>query len=162
MKPILLLDVDGVLNPVPFDHADVDWPFEPSFMAGSFRMNFSKEMLDAIQRLPVQIQWLTTWCMDPCNNDVQNQLEPALKLPPYPYHHAPVFPTRGWWKLLVVQKLLTEHPWSQRFVWIDDDIKDGTADLFDDRVLTISPASHIGVTRQHIELIKDFCRKERA
>jgi len=163
VKPILLLDIDGVLNPVPFDRADVDWAFEPSFMAGPYQMNFSKEMLDAVQRLPVQIQWLTTWCMVPHRNELKDQLEPVLGLPPYPYHHA-VSPTkmsdRTWWKLRVVRRLLVDHPWNQRFVWIDDDIEGEVADLFDDRVLTIQPRSNIGITRRHIELIEDFCRKE--
>lgn len=164
MKPICLLDIDGVLNPVPFGRWPNEWIFEPSFVADRFHMNFSKEMLDALQALPMEIQWLTTWCQNPDRIEVYEYLEKPLGLPRFKVHHelpGRRFGQSTWWKHDVVQRLLVQHPWHQRFVWIDDDLNDFHADTLDDnRVLTIRPETDRGITKAHIARIREFCEAE--
>ena len=164
MKPICLLDIDGVLNPLWSDLSGSDWLFEPSFVADDFTMRFSKQMLDALQALPMEIQWLTTWCQKPDNNNVYKHLEPVLNLPRFKSNHelSNRRPTQGsWWKHDVVEQLLIKHPWYQRFVWIDDDLNDFHVDTLDnDRVLLIRPDTAVGITKAHIARIREFCEAE--
>src|SRR5918911_5332204 len=127
--PILLLDVDGVLNA-----ARVDLP------AGWTRGTFNGYVLTwdptVTARLRtwheagrVEIQWLTTW-----TEDADRLLAEPMGLPRGLRTHSRgrMAPTgyagrlgrvTGWWKLEHAREVAEAEP-GRRIVWIDDDLAD--------------------------------------
>ena len=163
-KPIILLDVDGVLNPCPWKPEDSpDWKFEPrwpsSTESGAFPLSLSKEMGQALADLNCQIRWLTTWIL---TEDFANpEIGKRLGWDRLPVCHIERRFSDNYWKPTAVQKILeTEGP---KVVWIDDDadyyaqVFDGISDPFG-RLLIICPDSHVGLTRDHIDTIKVFLK----
>lgn len=164
MKPIIPLDIDGVLNPCPFNaERSKDWLFEPEFRSspesGRFLLNLSKEMGQALLDLDCHIRWLTTWILD--EDQANPNIGAALgwpKLPIIPI--APHGPSDFFWKPRAIKTLL-ENP-GPKVIWIDDDINSFLQhfqpDVLDPhkRLLTIVPESDIGLTKAHINIIKEF------
>lgn len=166
--PIILLDVDGVLNPCPFNKhpRGLEWKFEPEFRSsvesGRWPLNLSKEMGQALLDLKCEVRWLTTWIRD---EDFANKdIGPALG---WEHQRVCKISVRGmsdhWWKPRTVKELL-QSP-GPKVIWIDDDA-DGFAQHFDEgeldphnRLLIISPESDIGITREHIDTIKLFLQE---
>jgi hypothetical protein len=166
MKPILLLDVDGVLNPISFSSTDsFDWKFEAPFRSseesGGWTLNLSKEMGQAIQSLDCEIRWLTTWILDAdfANAEIGSALGwERLALCPFVKHKSD-----PWWKPRAVKDLL-QHP-GPKVVWADDDINIFLQFFEDDeldphnRLLAICPDPTVGLTKDDIDTIKEFLRE---
>lgn len=173
--PILCLDVDGPLNPCPFSpERSKDWIFEPEFVStkasGRYRLNLSRQMANAISDLGCRIMWLTTWGRHAHANmglHFDWISHPVLAERPEPEYTG----MYGWsavedfmWKPSAMQKLLSNP--GQKVVWIDDDIewflsevnKKGIVLDPHNRLLAICPESDIGITRAHIEQIKEFLK----
>lgn len=163
-KSILVIDVDGCLNPVPFDPAmSSDWKFEPTFCSsqesGGWPLNLSREMGQTLTDLNCEIKWLTTWILDA---DFANiEIGSALKWKRL--NHCP-FKQQGftdiWWKPRAVKELLKDP--GPKVVWIDDDIniflqnfEIGELDPHN-RLLAICPFPAIGITKNDIDVIKEF------
>lgn len=163
-RPILLLDIDGCCNPVGLGHPDgtpfqppKTWQFEPRFISdepsGEFPLNLSKEMGQTILALDVDIRWLTTWTVNAHNN-----IGKHFGWPKFPVAGRPQGPRDFEWKPRAVKNLLAED--GPPVVWIDDDIPDfmrllncGENDPFN-RLITVAPKTHRGLTRWHIKWIK--------
>jgi len=162
--PILLLDVDGVLNA-----ARVDLP------AGWARGTFNGYVLTwdptVTARLRVlhesarvEIQWLTTW-----TTDADRLLAEPMGLPRGLVTHARadsaptgfsgVFGGRsGWWKLAVARAVAESEP-DRRIVWIDDDLAQQAAETGDwlaahPHVLVVAPTLHTGLTHEQLDAIE--------
>ena len=146
MTPLVLLDVDGVLNALPDSPNDLmvwsDWESGWAQAEGSrFHITFAPEVIRQLREWhesdAVEIQWLTTW-----GHDANDELRRLLGLPelvvagtydaPTPTatgaaSHAEVAPAAPdplsgrWWKYDVVQRVLREHP-GRTVVWIDDEL----------------------------------------
>ncbi|MGY1709064.1 HAD domain-containing protein [Geodermatophilus sp. SYSU D00758] len=164
--PILLLDVDGVLNAV-----------APELPAGWRRGRFNgyvlswdptvtarlREWHDAAR---VEIQWLTTWA-----GDADRLLAEPMGLPRGLRVHARpgVGPTgfagsvssaSGWWKLDMARAVAEEHP-DRRIVWIDDDLAyeaAGTGDWLaaNPHVLVVAPDVFAGLTHEHLDAVEEW------
>lgn len=145
-RPLVLLDVDGVLNAVPTrgrSKAWDDWAAGAATADGRrFRITWSPTVVAAVQAwLDVaEVQWLTTW-----GHDANRSLRHLLELPELPVAgtydggpaqawlatqaraHAAVAPaapdplTGRWWKFDVVRRIVRADP-ARRLVWIDDDL----------------------------------------
>lgn len=118
-RPILLLDVDGVLNAVS-DGFPMTWGKWVQTNAGGFRITWSPDMIAALARLAerVEMRWLTTWW------DMTGRLD-FLRLPPMAVAntHEEFHARRGpldWWKLTVAQRVYGE---GRPVIWIDDDLR---------------------------------------
>jgi hypothetical protein len=165
IKPIIVLDVDGVLNPFWPRSTQIsrDWVFDKNFSSspesGSFLLNLSTEMGQALRDLDCDIRWLSTWMRD---GDFANQeIGEALGWPVLPnveieFHG----PNDFSWKPRAVRQILsTDGP---PVIWIDDDavifLKDLTDLSFDphQRLLPIAPDTDVGLTKKDIEKAKDF------
>lgn len=127
MKPIWLMDFDGVLNV--FDSgAPVlsDWPSWNDFIARGFRIQYSPAMVARILALHesglVEIRWLSTW------GRLANEDLTQLGFPEFPVAgEMPYRGGHGWWKLPIAQELFDQ---GHALIWTDDDItgsKDATA-----------------------------------
>ena len=167
----ILLDIDGVSNPVRFLPQDSsDWQFEPSFKStkasGGFTLNLSREMAAAILGLGCDIRWLTTWGHHAHFNigmhfDWINY--PVLAEPPE--SSGMYGGGSDWlWKPRAVMDFLKDP--GDKVVWIDDDADDyvdhwqkhGLVLDPHNRLLVICPETNIGLTRDHIKRIDEFLK----
>lgn len=155
-RPILLLDVDGVLNAV----TDTDprtWSDWLVSRANGFPIRWSPAMIAALCRLSerVEMRWLTTWW------DMTERLE-FLGLPPMEVANTrEEYQARGgpmhWWKLDVAKRVYAE---GRPVIWIDDDLAHDQAALDWGRslpkgtLLGISPATFRGITPRTIKEIE--------
>jgi hypothetical protein len=177
-KPVLLLDVDGVINvvarkpPTHIWYADA-W-VETQVRTGehNYRILAAQPVLDLLERIHVEglaeIRWHTTW-----QNDTEI-LADALCLPSWPVAHAPEF--RGglawisarirnelnpWWKVPAAERVVREE--KRPLIWLDDDITWSLRRYNVDRelrdyapTLTISPDEKIGLTKKCLLRIEQF------
>jgi hypothetical protein len=161
MKPIILLDVDGVLNPCPFKaEMSSDWKFEPTFTSKTgFKLNLSKEMGRAILDLNCNIIWLTTWILD---EDFANpEVGVALGWDKKATAHIDESKTQFFWKTEKAREILSIP--GSKIVWIDDDVNEFInmfKNRFDldphNRLLAICPDADVGLTKVHIDRIRTF------
>jgi hypothetical protein len=180
--PLVLLDVDGVLN-ILGDDAAPSWDVVLSGRATaegtSFAITWSPDVIDRINswiNAEVEIQWLTTW-----GYDANNSLRHLVGLPELTVagthngswqgvpedknvtSHAAMAPaapdplTGEWWKYDVVKRLLSEQP-GRLLVWVDDELFPPTrfrrwADEHES-IHPIGPDGHLGLTEADIEEIE--------
>lgn len=167
----ILLDIDGVLNPSPFaPHDSPDWKFEPqlksSKASGGFTLNLSREMAGAILGLGCDIQWLTTWGHHAHFNvgmhfDWINY--PVLAEPPE--SRGMYGGSTDWlWKPRAVMDFL-KNP-GDKVIWVDDDADYYVAHWSEhglvldphNRLLVVCPDTDTGLTKAHIESIREFLK----
>ena len=148
-QPLVLLDVDGVLNAIGGTGAWPDWRRGFATAEGrQFPITWSPSVVAAVRSWQelADVQWLTTW-----GHDANASLRHLLSLPELPVAgtydtagddgaqtgpggtdaaagaHAAVTPaapdelTGRWWKFDVVRRLVRADP-GRRLVWIDDDL----------------------------------------
>lgn len=164
MLPLLLLDVDGVLNAVNFPHPDFEvWSdyvvVDAEAMAHSWTIWYSPTVVETLRSWHesgrVEIQWLTTW------EDMANGIEFKPELPEFEvagWRSEPV-DEYGWWKLAVVKRLRAEQP-DRHIIWIDDDLTYDTeanewldSAIEAEGVYPVRPLTTTGLTREQLALI---------
>ena len=147
--PLLLLDVDGVLNALSDDGDPQTWPEwrlgRATADGVAWPIRWAPAVVERLcawhERGVVELQWLTTWGHD-ANLELRALLGmPALEVAgtyddePFagtPDHegaaaHAAVAPsapdelTGRWWKHDVVRRLLQQHP-GRLVIWVDDEL----------------------------------------
>jgi len=109
-KPLLLLDVDGVLRPFGHDegHVEAVLDFDP--------IRYDPQTPARLARLAAQFRlvWATAW--EDAANDL---LAPLFELPPLPViRFDDQVAISDSWKLPAIKRFVGEHP----FAWIDDDV----------------------------------------
>jgi hypothetical protein len=147
--PVLLLDVDGVLNALPHTQSDLavwtDWQHGSAVAEGSrWPITWSPSVVSSLRQWheagQVELRWLTTW-----GHDANFELRELLGLPELgvagTYRdagaptveaeageaHASVAPAApdplsgAWWKYDVVARLIREEA-GRHFIWVDDDL----------------------------------------
>lgn len=162
-KPILLLDVDGVLNAVTDTDPKTwtDWQID---RANGFGIRWSPSMIAALTRISerVEMRWLTTWW------DMTERLD-FLGLPPMEVANTreEYLSRASWWKLPVAQRVYAE---GRPVIWIDDDLSydkealEWGRSLPTGTLLGISPTTFRGLEPTHIAVIEDWLdeREEKA
>lgn len=109
-KPLLLLDVDGVLRPFGHDegHVEAVLDFDP------IRYDLQTPVRLARLATHFKLVWATAW-----EGAANELLAPLFELPPLPViRFDDQFFIGDSWKLPAIQRFVGEHP----FAWIDDDI----------------------------------------
>ncbi len=189
VPPLVLLDVDGVLNAVvrrPDPRTWPDWQ-SGSAVAGGRRwpITWSPSVVTAVLswRERADVRWLTTW-----GHDANASLRELLGLPelpvagtyadavapppgqadPLPAAHAAVTPaapdalTGRWWKFDVVRRLVRESP-GRRVVWLDDDLagKREVAHWMSAHTdaLLVAPHPGTGLVADDLAAVADFLRR---
>lgn len=173
MKPILLLDVDGVINAcTPFpDHSawrelgtrEAIWWRQK---VNGYWIMAARPVLDFLTELHlkdrVEIRWHTTW-----QHNAQ-MIADAFELPTFPVAEAPEHdPTRWsygpeWWKLGAARRVLKEE--QRPLIWLDDD---QVTDRFrvdelrrHGKCLFIAPNSQTGLCPRHLRRIDGFIGRQ--
>lgn len=164
--PILLLDVDGVLNAAGFD-------VPGQWSRGTFNgfllqwdPTITARLRDLHEAGRVEIQWLTTW-----TTDADRLLAEPLGLPRGLTTHAraDAAPTGfagswrgrvGWWKLAVARQVAEAEP-DRRIVWIDDDLAEQAADTGEwlaahPHVLVVAPDLRWGLTHAELDAVEEW------
>lgn len=159
--PLLLLDVDGVLNAVCGAQPPDTWPhWKHGEAQGNnvwWPITWAPAVVSTLTELAsdglVEIQWLTTWA-DQANESLRELLgfpEP-FKVAGAPRYGGP------WWKFDVVGEMDLGH---RKLIWCDDNLRweAGATRWTKERVaptLAISPDTKVGLTPQHLEGILEF------
>jgi hypothetical protein len=157
--PILLFDVDGVLNAVTGTDPGTwdDWQVR---RAGGFRIRWSPSMIAALTRLSerVELRLLSTWW------DTTEQPD-FLGLPPMTVANTRDEYERlgsdapAWWKLATVQRV---HAEGRPIIWLDDDLaynaeaKKWCASLPTGTLLGISPVTSRALEPTHLVTIEEW------
>jgi hypothetical protein len=162
--PILLLDVDGVLNAARVELPD-GWQ---RARFNGFVLSWDPTVTARLRGLHeagrVEIQWLTTW-----TTNADKLLAEPMGLPrglkthdredAGPTGFAGVFGgAAGWWKLAAAREVADAEP-GRRIIWIDDDLAEQAADTGDwlaanPHVLVIAPDLFRGLTHEHLDEIE--------
>lgn len=162
--PVLLLDVDGVLNAVRRDLPE-------GWRRGTFNGYVLSWDPSVVARLRgwheagrVELQWLTTW-----TEMADRLLAEPMGLPRGLRTHDldDVLPTgfggrlgglSGWWKLAAARAVADAEP-GRRIVWIDDDLADQAADTSEwlaanGRVYVVAPDFSTGLTHAELDRVE--------
>ena len=162
--PVLLLDVDGVLN-IPRGRLPEGWRRD---RFNGYELSWDPSVTSRLRELHeagrVEIQWLTTW-----TTDADRLLAEPMGLPRGLKVHdredaAPVgFLGRlnglsGWWKLAAAREVAEAEP-DRRIIWIDDDLAAQAADTGEwlaarPHVLVVAPDLFEGLTHQQLDEVE--------
>ena len=169
LPPLLLVDVDGVLNAVvapPFAGreagASSSGLFEIEFVARNFPIRVPMTTRERITTLLALFEpvWATTW-----EDNAAEHLSPVLGFgadwPVIRFHDD--IPDAGTWKLPAVQRF-AEQPEneSRPLAWIDDDLQPDALEWAARRTrsgvstLMIRPEANVGFTSKHFERLLAF------
>jgi len=115
-QPVILLDVDGVINMGGRNSCLKSWDDRESTYVNGFQIQFSPTVVERINRWnsKAEVRWLTTW-----DEKAQNMLAPALKLDHFPLARDPY---RCWGKLYTADKTAEEVGPDRLIIWIDDEL----------------------------------------
>jgi len=162
--PMLLLDVDGVLNAPRFD-LPAGWR-RGIFMG--YVLSWDPTVTARLRELHVsgrvEIRWLTTWA-----GNADRLLAEPMGLPRglITYAEEGVGPTgfggsvggrTGWWKLSIAREVAASEP-DRRIVWIDDDLAEQAAETgawlaAHPHVLVVAPDLFVGLTHAQLDEIE--------
>jgi hypothetical protein len=150
MKPLLLLDVDGVLNPIgggpPPGYTRDD--------SNGFRVTWSARHRMWLRELAkyYEMVWATTW-----EHKANEAFAPLLGLPQLDVIEFTSKRQGETWKLTDVKDFVGDRPCS----WIDDDLYNDAHAWADNRgipTLLIRPMSSVGLTQAHVSDLEEFGR----
>ena len=162
--PVLLLDVDGVLNALRRDLPE-------GWRRGTFNgyvLSWDPTVVERLRGLHesgrVELQWLTTW-----TELADRLLAGPMGLPRGLRTHAreDVLPTGflgrqggapGWWKLAAARAVADAEP-GRRIVWIDDDLAFQATDTStwlaaNGQVLVVAPEVTTGLTHADLDRVE--------
>jgi membrane-associated protease RseP (regulator of RpoE activity) len=162
--PILLLDVDGVLNAVLLDLPE-GWQ---RGVYNGFVLSWDPTVTARLRALHesgrVELQWLTTW-----TRRADELLAEPMGLPRGLRTHDrdDVLPTgftgelrgvSGWWKLAAARAVAEAEP-GRRIVWIDDDLAEQADDTSEwlaanGQVLVVAPDLFTGLTHAELDRVE--------
>lgn len=176
MKPVWLLDIDGVINAITHEWPPTrGWEAEhwaldqvESFVPDDvWPIRWSQPVVDFINEVHAsglaEIRWHTTW------QEAAHNISKALELPEFEIAKAPErleFREREWWKLGAARRVLMEE--KRPLVWTDDDISYGMDDLQRSAMrrtgqgaLLVSPDSSCGLAPKDLDRISAFLDDKR-
>lgn len=158
--PVLLLDIDGVINALQPPWDDVD-----RTKCHGLTIRWAPAAVDRLRAMHdaglIEVRWCTTWCGFP---DQLAALGAALGL-----DLASAFgkrPASKTWGDLKVEAAIATLAEGRRLVWVDDGEVDAGRRLFpalaeaeaSGRALLVQPESLHGLTAEHLDEIEAFTR----
>jgi hypothetical protein len=170
-KPVWFVDVDGVINALvdyvnkPHLNSYSDWE---ALNVNGYIIVFSPAMVESINSLSetIDIVFMTTWA-----EAAANDLAPALGLnikrflrsdgSNSSFEYQGNDASKRWWKLNGILDHINQD--QRPFIWTDDDMHNDIKRAIFGRAafegvdnLLITPNSKVGLTEQHLEMIRVF------
>jgi hypothetical protein len=147
-KPILLLDVDGVLNvPGPKAGREVRLEWSPGEFISFFPVKNTRELLGLTWNR-FEVYWLTCW------REMANAIARWADLEERPVIDGPMFGD-GDWKAKAASQVLAS--WKGRVAWLEDGISEEARTLVAARGWTyFHTDSFVGVTDEHLKNLRAF------
>ena len=162
--PLLLLDVDGVLNAALMDLPEGWQRGTYNGFVLSWDPTVTARLREWHESGRVELQWLTTW-----TENADRLLAGPMGLPRGLRTHGreDVLPTGfsgrfggapGWWKLAAARAVVEAEP-GRRIVWIDDDLADQADDTREwlagnAHVLVVAPDLYVGLTHAELDQVE--------
>jgi hypothetical protein len=154
-KPLLLIDVDGVLNPTFGGKESKGW-VKHKLMGYNVSLNRQHgDWLNALSE-HFELVWATTW-----NDDANKYIGPNIGLPKLPVAFMDTSASVGpleTWKLPSVKAYVGDRP----FAWIDDDIHHDVGLWSYHRKSPMLPMKidpRMGLQKHHIKKLEDFAKE---
>lgn len=147
-RPLLLLDVDGVLNPLanrPPPGFFVQWIDGYEVAISDRHRQWLSELAQSFE-----LRWATTW-----EDSANESIGPLLGLPELPVVRFVAERTGDTWKLEAVQAVVG----NRALVWIDDELFLDAYEWARTRqapTLLIRPSSSVGLTSNHFDQVCQF------
>ena len=170
-KPIIFLDVDGVINMFPGTPADdmMVGDARPEPHDRAYRITWWPSILERLKMIHkdgrAYVCWLTTW-----GSGANGELRELVGLPELPVAaESPQISNytgwassfsrgHGWWKFEAVREIVEQHP-DRKYVWLDDDLsleREAFEYAQQSGILAISPQQWEGLTHEHLNKIETF------
>lgn len=184
--PVILLDVDGVLNACTRNPDPTIWPdwkegrafAQTETSTISYPIRWSPTVVEFLNRIHqegiVEIRYHTTW------QDSARNISDLLGLPHFPVAYAPEFwecqrrssareadriregrAREPWWKLGAAERVLAEE--RRPLIWLDDDIANSLSRAEKHRLEShgvplraIAPSEYTGLCPRHLKAITAF------
>jgi Swiss Army Knife RNA repair-like protein len=170
MQPVILLDVDGVLNAIARKGDPAVWPEWKSGYAragdGVWPILWSPAVAAFFREVhasgAAEIRWHTTW--QHAAVEIERLLDlPALAVAEAPEYHDRRFGAMAiregkppWWKHPAAERVVLEE--KRQLIWLDDDLR-WELQRYDTTSLSgallICPKQHIGLTPAHLKMIEE-------
>lgn len=150
-KPIILLDVDGVINM--FGINKLSWSDRKTTKVDDRTIQYSPTVVEKINswNTVAEVRWLTWW-----DEKAPTMLAPALKLDKFPLARDPAL---DWSKLQTAESIAREVGRDHLMIWIDDELSVWTAhdrikrDIFCCRKNTVLVSPKDGLRPEHLDFI---------
>lgn len=159
-RPVVLLDVDGVLNAFPatlYPQGTEGFQDFRSKPCNGYEICYSPQMGERLISLDADFVWLTTW-----EHRANEFIGPLFGWDAFPVlEGGEEWYRRGWWKTTVAEKFIRKNP--RPFIWIDDDLASEAWNIGIDWVRdqsapfhTVSPLTVTGLLPSQLDEIEDF------
>jgi hypothetical protein len=159
-RPILLLNVDGVINAIQDPANPADGYVKTMYSEQTWTVH-DPAVLDRLRRLHdsgnIDIRWLTTWPESPLARMIT-----ALRLPAWHTAGSLPLPYRPGWKSDAARRVCENEP-NRPLIWVDDDLQHqfscGEMGGFNDRrpeMVFISPNPYHGLLDEHLDYIEAY------
>jgi hypothetical protein len=159
-RPLLLVDVDGVVCPYADELADPAADGLELTTVGYARAWFSDRIAERLQRLSTSFQlvWCTAW-----EDQAAEFLAPLLRLPGLPVIHfdEPAADEDGHWKWPAIEAYAGDRP----FAWIDDELDCddyARAGRYPAPTLLVRIEGTRGLGEAHVDQLEAFAETVRA